>query len=44
MIERLIGLAIKNEKVYYNDFFERKRIIDELEGSLTGAPIYDTNP
>ena len=28
----------------YNDFFEQKRIIDELEGSLTGAPIYATNP
>ena len=25
-------------------FFERKRIIDELKGSLTGSPIYATNP
>ena len=24
--------------------FERKRVIGELEGSLTGAPKYDTNP
>ena len=28
----------------YNGFFERKSIIDELEGSLTGAPIDATNP
>ena len=28
----------------YNEFFERKIIIDELEGGLTGAPIYTKNP
>ena len=25
-------------------FMKQKRIIDELEGSFTGAPIYATNP
>ena len=25
--------------LYYNEFFERKSIIDELEASLTGSPI-----
>ena len=30
--------------IYYNEFYEWKRIIYELEGSLTGAPIDATNP
>ena len=30
----------KIKTLYYNDFFEQKKIIDELEASLTGAPIY----
>ena len=43
MIEWLIGLAIQKWKKYYNDVCERKRIIDELEGSFYGAPIDATN-
>ena len=44
MIERLIWISYSKLKtLYYNGFFERKVIIDELEGSLTGAPIDATN-
>ena len=32
------------KKNFYNDCFERKSIIDELEGSFSGAPIDVTNP
>ena len=30
--------------MYYNEFFERKSIVDELEGSLDGAKIDAINP
>ena len=35
---RRIGHS-KLKTLYYNEYFERKRIIVELETSLTGAPI-----
>ena len=40
MREWIIGLATKNLKNRLQFIFEKKRIIDELEASLTGAPIY----
>ena len=38
----MIGYS-KLKTLYNKDFFEWKRIIDGLEGSLTGAPIDATN-
>ena len=33
----------KHKTLDYKDFFERNRIIYELEANLTGAPIYAKN-
>ena len=41
-MDNYIGCS-KLKALDYNDFFKRKRIIDELEGSLTITQIYDTN-
>ena len=34
----------KLKTFYYNDFFKRKRVIEEVEGNFTRAPIDATNP